>query len=172
MEPFDWSPPPTPPAVTAELFASTPDDILENVLLNYVLETQQRFPDLVECLPVALQAHYVAFMVDAEVLNGGFNQLMFNSPQIAEVAAEAFRYLRMPVAADMADRAWKLYEKAVPSLKAARQSGTVESFMETYREQLFDELDHQYASAQAAFRGDRLRYIREQPSQFFHSRAG
>jgi hypothetical protein len=73
---FEFILPPTPEAITAELFASTSDDILENVLLNYVLDVQQRFPDLLGELPVALQAHYVAFVVDAEVLNGGFNQLM------------------------------------------------------------------------------------------------
>src|SRR5690349_15416669 len=136
MTPFDWSPPPMPIALTAELFVSTPDDILENVLLNYVLDTQQRFPELVEQLPVALQAHYVAFMVDAEVLNGGFNQLMFNSPEIAKVAAEAFRYLEMPSAADIAERAWKLYENALPGLTAAQKSGTIEAFMETYGEHI------------------------------------
>jgi hypothetical protein len=46
MEGFTYSVPPTPGAITAELCASTPEDILENVLLDYWLDTRRRFPSL------------------------------------------------------------------------------------------------------------------------------
>jgi Domain of unknown function (DUF4375) len=170
MEGITYSIPPTPRAITAELFASTSEDILENVLLNYVLDTRQRFPDQMRELPVALQAHFIAFTVDAEVLNGGFNQLMFNSPEIAEAAAEAFELLEMPTAAHIAERAWHLYESALPRLKAAQDAGTVEAFMETYQDRIFDEIDQEYSAAQDDFRAARLVFIRDHRERFFHER--
>ena len=49
----------------------------------------QRSPDTGEDLPSALLAHDIAFVLDCEVLNGGFNQLFFNHPEMADNAGEA-----------------------------------------------------------------------------------
>jgi hypothetical protein len=94
MTDFDFTVPPTPEAITSDLLAATADDVIENVLLNYVLDVLQHRPDTAEDLPIALQAHYLAFILDCEVLNGGFNQLFFNHPEMADDAAEAFQYLQ------------------------------------------------------------------------------
>src|SRR5262245_7916457 len=108
MPPFEFRIPPTPDAITPELLATTSEDILESMLLNYVLAVRRDAPEVAESLPIGLQAHHIAFLVDGEVLNGGFNQLLFNAPEIAEAAPAAFEHLGMREAASLACRAWQL----------------------------------------------------------------
>jgi len=149
---FEFTPPPTPEAITETLLLTTSDDILESVLLNYVLMLQDRDPQIAADLPSGLQAHYVAFVLDGEVLNGGFNQLLFNSPELAEVAPEALTYLEMPAAAAIAQRAWQLYEEVRPRLEAAAEADTIEAFMATYDESPFGVLDSAYANRESDWR--------------------
>lgn len=159
--------PTTPNAITSGLLDSTPDDVLEYVLCNYVGALMGRAEALAS-LPPGLQAHYIAFTVDAEVLNGGFNQLFFNAPELAKAAPLAFEHLGMHDAAGLATRACELYESIHPRHIAARQAGTMEAFMATYDEQPFEALDAEYASGEDRFRDERLRYVRAHPQEFVH----
>ncbi|MCA9322005.1 MAG: DUF4375 domain-containing protein [Planctomycetes bacterium] len=170
MPEFKFQIPPTPTEITAALIETTADDILENVLLNYVLSIQKCAPESSASLPTALQAHYVAFLVDAEVLNGGFNQLFFNAPEVAAAAPDAFQYFGLEKAASLARRACQLHESVRPRLEAARRDGTIEAFMDTYDESPFQVLDGLYAAAEGEFRDARLYFIRAHADEFLHPR--
>jgi len=61
----------------------------------------------------------------------------------------------------MAERAWDLYERALPRLNAAQAAGRVEAFMETYQDRIFDVIDQEYSAAQDDFREARLIFIRD-----------
>jgi hypothetical protein len=160
--------PPIPEAITHDLLTTTSDDIVEDVLINHVLHIMEHRPDVLEHLPPALQAHYVAYMVDCEVLNGGFNQLFFNKPAMVEDAAEAFEFLGMDEAASLASRASELYRGVRSRHDAARREGTLEAFARTYDESPFEELDNLYAERQETWRLQRLAYIRAHPEEFVH----
>lgn len=67
-------------AIDRTLIESATDGDLEDLFTAYVLRVQSRGPSLE--LPVSLQAHFVARAVEAQVLAGGFNQLLFKAPGI------------------------------------------------------------------------------------------
>jgi len=144
MTKFNIIVPSTPEAITSDLLAATSDDIIENVLLNYVLDFLQHRPDNAEDLPIALQAHYLAFILDCEVLNGGFNQLFFNHPEMADDATEAFQYLGMEQTSALVTKASELYQQVASRHEEARSAGTVEAFAKTYEGSTFAELDGLY----------------------------
>ena len=165
--------PPTPTALTLDVLAQTPDDILESVILNYVLSLTSARPDdellILGTLPAGLRAHYLAFLVDIEVLNGGFNQYFFNSSGLHGPATPAaFQHLGMPQAAEIMTTALRLYAEAEAGLDDARDEGTMDAFMDTYEDDPFELVDDAYCDSQDAFREARLRFIREHPEQFVH----
>jgi len=160
--------PPTPGALTRELIATAPYDVLEELLFSYVLAYHKKARTGPNTLPIGIQVHYVAFIVAGEVLNGGFNQLLFNAPDVAELAQGAFDHMGMSDAARLAERAWELFETVRPRLKAARSAGTLEAFMDTYKGAPFDALDSEYAKSEERFRAQRLAYIRSHPEEFVH----
>lgn len=107
--------------------------------------------------------------MDAEVLNGGFNQLFFNpTGALVPDAPAAFTEIGIPEAADLVYRALALLGTHASALEAAIETGTIDAFMETYLDQPFSELDSEYGSAQEQFRLARLRFIRDQADAFTH----
>lgn len=75
----------------------------------------------IAALPPALQARYIAFIVDAQVLNGGFNQFFFNpSGALAPAAPAAFAQLGIPAAGDRVTRALALLEAHAVYARAER----------------------------------------------------
>jgi len=168
MTNFDSSVPPTPDAITSDLLDATSDDVIEFLLLNYVLDVLQHRPDTAEGLPIALQAHYLAFILDCEVLNGGFNQLFFNHPEMAGDASQAFQYLGMDQVAALVTKTSELYQEVRSRHEAAKSAGTVEAFAKTYEGSPFDELDSLYWEQQDEWRLERIKYIRANPNLFLH----
>jgi hypothetical protein len=157
-----------PSAITNELIATATDDDLESMLLNYVLDYQKTPRAGPNTLPIGIQVHYVAYIVEGKVLNGGFNQLLFNAPDVAELAQGSFEHMGMNDAAHLAQQAWELFESVRPQLESDRSAGTLDAFMETYDDQPFDALDRAYYQSEQKFRAQRLAYIRLHPEEFVH----
>lgn len=157
--------------LTREAIEASDDDHVEGLLLEYVLGLQTRAPDRLDTLPLACQAHFIAFILDGEVLNGGFNQFWFNSPEFAADAAQALEFLELPEAAELARRASKIYEGLEHKHREARQAGTIEAFMATYEGTPFQEVDDAYSAREAEWREARIRFIRENIDQFVHPSA-
>jgi hypothetical protein len=108
-------------------------------------------------------------MVDADVLNGGFNQLFFNVPmQVLNDAPAAFEKARMPKAAQLLREALALFQERAPMIEAAQADGSVEAFMDTYEDDPFQALDVTYAEQQDGFRNTRLAFLRESSNSIRH----
>jgi hypothetical protein len=72
--------------------------------------------------------------LDGDVLNGGFNQYLFNSPDFAQDAPAALREFGLDDAAALADKALEYFRAGVQKRHAAaRDAGTVEAFMRLIR---------------------------------------
>ena len=162
---YSFTPPPKLEHISAETLARIPDDVVEYSLIEYVVD--HSLPsgspvDAVAHFPDALRSWYIAFIVDAEILNGGFNQLFFNpSGALAPDAPAAFVALGIPEAGALVQRALDLLEAYSPALEQAQKQGTVEAFASTYLEQPFSELDNQYSVKEEQWREARIRFVRE-----------
>ena len=169
---FELKPPPKLARLSPEALASISDDDLESVLVGYLFDHMLPSVDdreAVAALPPALQAWYVTFVVDAEVLNGGFNQFFFNSSgALAPLAPAAFTQIGIPEAGELVRRALELLETHAPALEAAEQAGTIEAFMETYVDQPFEELDNEYGTNEGQWREARVRFLRRHAPTFRH----
>jgi hypothetical protein len=152
--------------VLKDLIESADDENLEQLLFDYVLRLQQTELRAVRLLPLTLQAHFVAYVVDREVMSGGFNQLLFAAPDIASMAPDAFIHLGMDEAAVIAQDAWHLYDVVRARHAHARAEGTLAAFSATYEPPVFEELDLMYADSAEAFRTSRIAYIRALPQEF------
>jgi hypothetical protein len=150
------------------LLEATEDAELERLLVNYVFALQEHSPDRLDTLPEALQAHFTAFLMDVDVLNGGFNQFWFNSPGLAENAALALECLEMPEAARLASQAAALYETVRDRHDAARTNGSIEAFMATCKDSPSSALDAAYSSRESEWRHARISYIRRHLEEFTH----
>lgn len=141
------------------------DDDLEYAVIHYVVADLLREvdgPEAIGAWPESLQAWYLTFMVDVEVLNGGFNQLFFNpSGALAHAAPWAFERLGHYEVAGLVSEALRLLEEHAPALEAAANAGTVDAFMETYIDQPFSDLDRRYAECENELRVARIRFLRE-----------
>jgi hypothetical protein len=149
-----------------DLITSADDEHLENMLFEYVLRLQEIEPEAVHSLPLSLQAFFVAYVVDREVLTGGFNQLLFTAPEIASMAPDAFIHLGMDDAAVIAQDAWHLYDVVRARHAEARAEGTLAAFSATYEPPVFEELDLMYADSAEKFRTARIAYLRAHPEEF------
>lgn len=163
---FDIVPPPKLARLSPDALAGISDDEVESSLVHYVVDHMLgdgEGPDALARWPEGLRAWYITFVVDAEVLNGGFNQLFFNSSGALTPAAPwAFERIGSFVAADLMRRALERLEQHAPALEAAADAGTAEAFIETYRDQPFTQLDQQYGELEKELHAARLRFIREE----------
>lgn len=162
---FDIAPTPKLAQLSQEALAGISDDDVESSLVHHVVDHMLgdgEGPDALARWPEGLRAWYITFVVDAEVLNGGFNQLFFNSSgALVPAAPWAFERIGSHVAADLMRRALGLLDLHAPALDVAADAGTAEAFLETYRDQPFAELDQQYCQMERELRSARLHFIRE-----------
>ncbi len=158
-------PPPKISDLRAATLAAISDDDVEFSLVDYVatrIGANGNELDAIERLPPRLLTWYITFVVDAEVLNGGFNQLFFNpSGRYATMAPMAFEEIGAPEAAALVAQALSLLDQHAPALEAAAEEGTLEAFARTYLDQPFGELDSAYAAGEPQWRAARLRYVRD-----------
>lgn len=142
------------------------DEELERTLVASVLAAREQNPGAVGALPISLQAHFVACIVEREVLEGGFNQLQFKAPEIASMAPDAFVHLGMDEAAVIAQDAWHLHDVVRVRHDEARRQGTFAAFSATYEPPVFEELDLMYTDSAERFRAARIGYVRSHPAEF------
>ena len=169
---FEHVPVPILERLTPEIIARIGDDAIEGALAGYVMDNVSDAEDelaALDELPPALRDWYVAFVVDSEVLNGGFNQFFFNSSNgVAPAAPDALRRLGIPEAGAFVAKALTLLDTHSAALEQADEAGTAEAFMETYLDEPFSELDEQYAAGEARWRHARLRFIRSELASLTH----
>lgn len=166
---FDLPPPRTPPArLTQSVIEAMSDEFLEQDILAFVMQrTQPGRPAeaaRLASLPLPLQAFYSTFIVEAEVYNGGFNQLFYNhGGAVARLAVLGYTAIRSPARSALVAEAVERLLAHMPELRAAWQDDTMEAFMGSYDLQVFDDLDDRFVALHDAEEGQalRIKYIRQ-----------
>jgi hypothetical protein len=113
--------------------------------------------------PVAV--YYANYLMEAEVGNGGFSQAAFNMPEWFEPAAEAYRSLGKPIAANLIMEVHKLlpYNEEIASKLRA---GEIE-WEDYFVDHDFDIYDKRaYASNEWEIAKERIAYVRANREAF------
>ena len=134
-------------AITEKFIDTAGDDTL---LLTVINELSERLGSssaeysTVMTWNKARRSVYVAWQLDAEVNNGGFNQFYYNpSGKFYPLVPEALKYVGAPLLADLTRRANKTYEQQLNQIKK-RQDGTVDGFSKSYKDNPLNEYDNAY----------------------------
>lgn len=126
----------------------------------------QKEYELIESLPNPCQNVYGCIVTVGEIDNGGFNQYFYNSTsQYIDMAIEGFEALGLKNLGDLLVSAYHTLMENAERLQKYRD-GTLESFMESYKEKVFDKLDKTFYQEEAGFNEKIVAYIRENQSVF------
>ena len=151
------------------------DEHLEPAILDYIFARIAREPEnkkeAVLALPRGFRSVYLSWLVEAEVLNGGFNQYFWNSSgQFAELTPAALIDIGSPEAAQIMRQAIATASAESPTMARFRAEGTVEAFVESYKHTKLNDLDDPFSELAEQFRTLRLRYIRANENAFLAGR--
>ena len=140
---------------------SSLDDLLWMRLL-FIFEPLE--PDAQMGASDGVRAYICTRLVEWEVGNGGLHQYFFNypDPRLLRLVLEGYSYLGL-------DEARRIVEEIVAPLAAKQEAwreslrdGTIETFFGSYVESKLPEYDDRIAFHD----GDRIRYVRSNPSLF------
>lgn len=122
--------------------------------------------EIIKALPKPCQDVYACCTVVDEINNGGLNQLFFNSTgQFAVMAQEGFRALGNDNLCSIIRNAIEIYEKNKEMLEKYND-GTLESFSESYNENVFNKLDDEFSDEEPGFDSLLEVYIRKSESVY------
>jgi hypothetical protein len=98
-------------------------------------------------LPRGLQIFYLSFVIEAEVMNGGFNQFFWNSSaEMAELVAPALRDLQANEAARIFDEALAVAHSEVAATAKFKSKGTLDAFSKSYAETNLTKFDTSFCN--------------------------
>ena len=119
--------------------------------------------EIIEALPKQCQDVYSCRTVYDEINNGGLNQLFFNSTgQFAIMAQNGFLALGARILSDIMRDSIEIFNKNKKVL-AKYNDGKMESFIDSYSEELFESLDNKFYDECEKCELDKLiiRFIKE-----------
>jgi hypothetical protein len=135
--------------LTEEMIDSTIDDedllqlVFDAILAGFPDDYKKKFAFVLE-LSKPKQAIYVAWLLKAEVLNGGFNQYYYNpSGKYADMAPAAFELIGAAKHATLVKQANEIYKKEYRKI-TKHQDGSIEGFSKSYENNPLDEIDGQF----------------------------
>ena len=154
-----------------DVLASIPDHELEQALLDYLIDRLAHFKqdqDLAfEGLSHQFRVFFCTWEVEAEVMNGGFNQYFWNSSsQNAERTPAALHEIGDEVAANLMREANRIALAELPAMAKYLSVATLEAFSESYKHTSLNDLDGPFCRRAEAFPSLRLAYVRSQPGAF------
>jgi hypothetical protein len=157
--------------LTPEILASIPDDKLEQAIIDYVFEKVARRYDqeaqLIRGMSVGIRATHATWVVEAEVINGGFNQFFWNpSGQYAAEAVAGFKLFELPILARLLEQAIEVNQKEALRLGKFKRRASLEAFSESYKENPLNDLDKQFYEAAKSLSATRVAFIRKRPELF------
>jgi hypothetical protein len=158
-------------AFDLETLKSIKNELLEQALLDYIFVKFEARPgqerEVIDGLSREFQAFYVSWLVEAQVLNGGFNQFFWNpSSKFAEDAPAALKEIGDEVAAEIMQQAIAVAIEEIPIMTKFRQAGTLEAFSKSYEHTKLHELDEPFSIRAMSFPELRLRYVRQHEDAF------
>ncbi|MDA3843461.1 MAG: DUF4375 domain-containing protein [Candidatus Kapabacteria bacterium] len=158
--------------LTEDIIQKTADDDLGQLVFNNIEILMEDDPreefDIVNSLSKGQQMIYSTFWVEAEVYNGGFNQFYFNpSGVFAEMAVYGFKIIGADDLSDLMEKANTIFIENRDLLEAFND-GTAESFIESYKDNPLNDLDHIFndLDEQIDIKVLKAKYIRENIDEF------
>lgn len=147
------------------------DEHLEQAILDFIFAKLDAQPGqavrVISSLPTAFQVFYMSWLVEAEVMNGGFNQYFWNSSsEFAAQTPAALKEIGAPVAADLMERAIAVAIAEVPSMRKFKSAGTLQAFSDSYKHTRLNDLDAPFCEVAQGFPALRVRYVREHLQSF------
>lgn len=156
--------------ISSTSLKSLVDEELDLAVYEYV-ETRLSGADdpklALRSLPRGLQIFYLSFIVEVEVMNGGFNQFFWNSSaEWAELLAPALRELQATEAADIFDQALTLARAETASRTKFKAEGTLDAFSRSYTETNVNKFDEVFSSLAEKFPLLRAKLLRDHEEIF------
>jgi len=147
------------------------DHQIEQALMDYVWQKADKYPSdrrsIILDLSRGFQVVYMTWLVEAEVLNGGFNQYYWNTAgEFADLTPAALRELGAGDAAAIMERTLRVAIAEIPEMTKFRAAGTLEAFADSYKHTSLNDFDGPFSKLAERFPQLRVRYIRENESQF------
>lgn len=114
-----------------------------------------------------LQIFYLSFVVEAEVMNGGFNQFFWNSSaEMAELIAPALRDLQADEAARIFDEALTVAYSEIGATAKFKSKGTLDAFSKSYAETNLTKFDTSFCTLAEKFPLLRANLLRDHEEVF------
>ncbi len=134
--------------LTTAIIDTLPDSVLYQTIVDNILANmegdQRSESELLKGLTKGQQIIYSIWIVEAEVNNGGFNQLYFNgNEEIAIIAEIGFLKVNANRFADLTKRANRQYQKIKQDLEKLND-GSMESFSKSYENNPLNALDDEF----------------------------
>lgn len=159
---------PTLSALTSEALQALAPEDLEVAVIDFVERRMSQSEDRIATLrelPRSLQVFYLTFLVEAEVMNGGFNQFFWNpSSEFAELISPALRELGSSDAADIFDQALSVANAEAEQDPRNNMSRTLEAFSESYQHTLLNTFDEVFCKHAQGFPELRLHMAQHNPA--------
>ena len=130
-----------------------PDEDLEQAVMEYVNGKidydYEHAAEIVRALPPQFRMIYTTWWVEAEVINGGFNQYFWNSAgQLAIEAHDGFVMLGADRYAAIMRDAIATAANSTPEWRKLYQCGTLDAFIKSYKTTTLDVLDQRFYKLQ------------------------
>ncbi len=163
----------TPEKITQEIFNSTPDDELPDLIWNFIWlkigkDDDRRF-DIFATLPVGYEIIYVVNILNNEVTNGGFNQYFVNGGNsYAEFQIAALKRIGANLHLIIFRKALKIHEqeKSNEALQELYKDRTLESISLTYKITNLGMCDDEWYVLAKEFDTLQKNFIRQHPRLF------
>jgi hypothetical protein len=157
--------------VTVEVIKSVPDDDVEQFIIDGVesklAEVNHDTARLLPLLPTGARALYLTWIVEAEVMNGGFNQLYWNGyGRYANDMVRAFEFFSAVKHAGLMREAIKVRAKERILMGALKLIGTIQAFSWSCRLSKLDPLDDRFYDITETLSSFRVPKIRSNPALF------
>jgi hypothetical protein len=157
--------------LTPEILVSIPDHELELAIVDYVHEKVGRRYDqelqIVGRMSEGIRAVYSTWLLEAEVINGGFNQFFWNSSEkYAAAAAAGFAFFELPTLARIVERAIEINQREASRIEKFKQRGSAAAFSQSYKDNPLNDLDREFDEAAKNLSSMRVASIRKRPELF------
>ena len=157
--------------VTVDLIKSASDDEVEQLIMDAVESRLSEFnydtARLLATLPIGVRALYLTWVVEAEVENGGFNQLYWNGyGKFANDMVKAFEYFAATKHAVLMREAIQVREKEKFLMGFLKLIGNLHAFSYSCRWSKLDPLDDKFYDIPEKLSSLRVPKIRSNPASF------
>lgn len=163
---------PRPNDLRPETLHSIKDEDLDHALTWYVGEkmrdTGLSQEDVLRREPAALQSFYLVWLLEAQVLNGGFNQYFWNvSPELVGRTPQAVLDVGAGSVHDVLQSAIVRGRHEASMRNALKAQGTLQAFSDSYRHSKLDEYDKPFLNMVKDLRDRRVAYVRANSTAFW-----